>query len=308
MGYIVEKSNGVQHTITLGSSNDKTNNVATVWHTVEGKSALDAANTGADEATCNGCPKRPFLWKKRYERNLEKLQAEGMKKGKATKLAKEKAGARCYVNLIHGAGSVSKSKTHKTVDPSDVGTLLKINKLDVVRFGGYGNPSNMESAKDIIDSLPEGISHLGYISPDQWAKRDDLAGYFQASVDNVKQWKKAQNKGFSTFRLRQLGEPLQEGEKVCPASYEAGKATNCSKCKGCDGKGQSWAIYDHGPGSEVLKIVQRVKRENKGKLVDVDALIKKEIIQAALIKAALPPKFKGLRYEIVKGLIEKETK
>lgn len=71
-----------------------------------------------------------------------------------------------------------------------------------------------------------------------------------ASIENIKDYKKAHKQGWRTFRIRKENSTTLKGEIICPASKEAGKRLDCLNCKACNGGNKNKAsvtIIAHGP-------------------------------------------------------------
>lgn len=292
MGYIIGENIGldgktiVQHHMTVGSSNSKTNNVITVWHTIKGVKTPEAIKSGLDVAVCGACPKRPFLYKIRYERALKKYRAMGHNKTNANKLARVDAGTLCYVNGSRGGAGTS-TNDHKRIEIEKIPLLMEIESIEEMRLGGWGNPSSM--ARATLEKLLKVLAKTGkrrmlYISYDQWNKPENqwLKNYCMASVDSPKQYARAVAMGWKSYRVRQIGEPLLDGEEMCPASAENAHAETCTSCPlKCNGTASA-AIFDHGSTSEIRKVSARLKKMYKGQLVNINKLAKQEIIQKHL--------------------------
>jgi hypothetical protein len=56
-----------------------------------------------------------------------------------------------------------------------------------------------------------------------------------ASVEMPRQREEALTLGYRTFRVRLLGQPIEEGEFVCPASAEGRYRKTCEQCRACSG-------------------------------------------------------------------------
>lgn len=67
------------------------------------------------------------------------------------------------------------------------------------------------------------------------ARVPEFAAFAMASVDSAAERLEAKSLGWRTFRVRDLGEPIEPKEGVCPASVEAGHRTTCDLCRACGG-------------------------------------------------------------------------
>ena len=90
-----------------------------------------------------------------------------------------------------------------------------------VRYGAYGDPS---AAPHIFGALQ---SHTGYTH--QW-KTSDLEEECMASVETVYQKRKANEKGWRTYRIVHDASELEEDEIMCP--YPTVQCVDCKLCGG----------------------------------------------------------------------------
>lgn len=167
-----------------------------------------AAGQGSDIAICGMCPQRPSL------------------------------GGKCYVNLWRGPAQVWKAFTagkYPAASPAEVAVLVAGRQ---VRLGAYGDPAAVPAA--VWETLLRyAAGHTGYthqwgvaLEPDQAQRINALC---MASVGTPAEASRARQQGLRYFRSRRDGEPLAQGEFVCPASHEAGKKKTCAQCGACDG-------------------------------------------------------------------------
>ena len=186
----------------------------------------------------------------------------------------------CYVNCgqapeaIYGAFHRDRY-TFYTPD------LLKYFKNQDIRLGSFGEPSAVPiEVWDTICGVANG--HNGYTH--QWNNptiNSNLKKYCMASCDTVEEYKKAKKMGWRTFRVRlpeksilkrfgwKIKDTLPEqlvldDEIICPASKEAGKLSNCAKCKACmgtDSKVQkNVCIIVHGTDVKIKKFIDGIKK------------------------------------------------
>ena len=187
------------------SGNRKVGPSLQVFYILQNIHPSTAVKTGADVAICGDCKHRPTL------------------------------GGECYVKVWQAPRSVWETYragryAHWDGDPAPF-----VGKH--VRFGAYGDPASVPDAcnarLDVIRSVA--ASTLAYTH--QWSLREDLRGWVMASVDNVGEYVRARATGWRTFRVRQASEPVEAGERVCPAASEAPTSLQCIACRQCDGLG-----------------------------------------------------------------------
>jgi hypothetical protein len=232
---------------TGGSKNPKTGDMLQVWILRADLSPVEAARTGADAAICGTCQLRPLAVA-------------------ARRAAGEPEGARCYVTLIHGPRSVfdkySRGGYETAITPD---ARRRVGAGRMVRLGAYGDPSAVPA---IVwrQLLADAVGHTGYTH--QWSTRGNAAltrnlramrPLVMASVETIADAERAQQAGWRTFRVRPAPAPgdRMPGERICPASAEAGHKVQCIDCRACagtDGRASPGiAIIDHGPGSRATR-------------------------------------------------------
>lgn len=189
----------------------------------------EAARTGADVSVCGDCPHRPILTR------------EG------------NGSARCYVNLAHGPRVVWEAWKRGRYAPGSAQALAELARGRMLRLGTYGDPGAV-SASEWLPALETCAGWTGYTY--RWQDTGaPLRGVCMASVDSLAEGIAARAAGWATFRVDQTGTRRERGEAQCPASIEAGSRATCSACPiGCNGKGLSVAILDHGPGGIARKL------------------------------------------------------
>jgi len=208
---------------TLKTSNRKTGDMIQTWILPQNMRPTDAVEGGDDASICGDCPHRKI-------------------DGKRT----------CYVNV--GQAPLQVWKSYKAGKYPWLPELSCITEGRHIRFGAYGDPAAVPSHV-WLHLKRHAKGWTGYTH--QWRSCDDnLKELCMASVDNEWETRIARQLGWRTFRCRAEGEPLMEGEIMCPASDEAGKKTTCNKCLLCAGRfsGKSNKIPDisivvHGRGA-----------------------------------------------------------
>lgn len=187
------------------SENKKTGDFIQTYILSDGdERPTDALKSGADAAVCGNCVHR-------------------QKNGWGT----------CYVNLGQGPNSVYAALNRGAYPYLNAEMVGEYFSRRIVRLGSYGDPAAVPvEIWRTICVASEGWT--GYTH--QWRKCDpELKQFCMASVETPEQQKKARAMGWKTFRVRNVDEPLQKHEFVCPASHEAGKKLKCEDCLACSG-------------------------------------------------------------------------
>jgi len=178
-----------------GSANRKTGNMVQSYILVADVEPVTAWKDGDDVAVCGTCALR-------YT-------------GKPA----------CYVNKGHDPYAVwhackRGSYLEVGVDVTFEEAIAFISGYKV-RYGAYGDPS---AAPHIFGALQ---SHTGYTH--QW-KTSDLEEECMASVETVYQKRKANEKGWRTYRIVHDASELEEDEIMCP--YPTVQCVDCKLCGG----------------------------------------------------------------------------
>lgn len=205
-----------------GSRNRKTGAMVQAYIVVQGWTAKQAIDNGADFAVCGNCPKRG-------------------KNGK---------GRTCYVSLATGLGVVGRRVARGAYPIMSLASAARAILGRQLRIGTYGDPAAVPA--EVWRALLEHVSGwTGYTH--QWRQAHELAPILMASADTMEERTRANAEGWRTFRVRAvdragLAEPLRPGEVTCPASFEAGKRVTCDACQLCRGQARQArdvAIVDH---------------------------------------------------------------
>ena len=202
--------------IVTDSDNTKTGAMVQSWIMRSDIKPMDALKTGADSSVCGECPLRPI--------NKVKLKAEGKKP--------------CYVKVWQAPRSVyeayKKGRYLRAGIDFPYSIMPTIFQGLAVRFGSYGDPFAVP-LRFLMPIAKAAKTFTGYSH--QWNRPDSLpyAAITMASVDNAIDMKAAHNKGWRTFRTRNLSEEIDFSEFICPASKEGGVRTNCVNCGLCAG-------------------------------------------------------------------------
>jgi len=203
------------------SSNAKTGSMLQTYIIRSHVHPVAAVQSGGDVSICGNCVMRGLVATQKRRR-----------KGKPNYRA-------CYVNVGQGPAMVYGAfRRGRYVDYNAVEHDRFIQGRKV-RFGTYGEP--------VLIPL-ELLRHLASISAGwtgythQWANLAyrDYQQFLMASVHGLTgPWSRehAKSLGWRTFRTMRGGEPA-EGERLCPASKEAGHRLSCLTCNLCDGAGR----------------------------------------------------------------------
>lgn len=149
----------------------------------------------------------------------------------------------CYVRIDTGPNNVYKSwkrGIYPTLSDYAVFTGRP------VRFGTYGDPAAVPLEIWANIKAVAGVT-TGYTHQWRAKKFAGLSSICQASAETAEDVAKANTKGFGTFRVLPVLEPVPPNVLHCPASAEMGKVTTCVDCGACDGVSQrNVAIFAHG--------------------------------------------------------------
>lgn len=186
--------------LTLKTANPKTGQMAQLWILHQDVKPTAASKTGQDAAVCGDCPLRHFN------------------------------GGACYVTLHHAPLQVFKSYkkgNYKYIYPIKYKSLLTGLRI---RFGAYGDPAAIPL--QYLNGLKAvAVNNTSYTH--QWQTTPELKTLSMASVDNIKQAKKAAANGWRYFRVSSPDSELLENEIVCP---NVTNNVNCAACGLCNGK------------------------------------------------------------------------
>ena len=182
------------------SVNTKTGDMAQLTIMPKGIKPSDAVKTGEDDAVCGDCNRRPSTAK-----------ANGLKP--------------CYVNPR------APNSIHRAYERGSYSTGIPEQLRKPVRLGMWGDPAAMpyEIAKGLADSAPK---HTGYTH--RWRDFPEFSSICMASVDTEDERLEANALGFRTYRVRDVGAPLMDGEIDCPESDKS-RNIQCADCGLCAG-------------------------------------------------------------------------
>ncbi len=182
------------------SVNTKTGDMAQLTIMPKGIKPSDAVKTGEDDSVCGDCNRRPSTAK-----------ANGLKP--------------CYVNPR------APNSIHRAYERGSYSTGIPEQLRKPMRLGMWGDPAAMpyEIAKGLADSAPK---HTGYTH--RWRDFPEFSSICMASVDTEAQRLEANALGFRTYRVRDVGAPLMDGEIACPESDKS-RNIQCADCGLCAG-------------------------------------------------------------------------
>ena len=189
------------HKLKTKSENAKTGDMTGLYILPISEKPTDSIKNRTDSKQCGDCPLR--------------------------------SGKICYVNPV-AVNSPWKAQHNKSVQP------LPKTFAKPVRLGVYGDPAFLP-VKMLGDITKRAPRHTGYTH--QWHRRSNkYAQYLMASIDNImakrqrltgiELKRKANKKGYRTFRIVNDGEMIDHDEIECP--YE--KGVQCADCGLCNGK------------------------------------------------------------------------
>lgn len=198
------------------STNVKTGGMIQTYILCADENPIDAVRNGTDCSICGGC-----------------IHRRDPLTGTRT----------CYVTLMHGPLGVWKSY-RKGNYPHEDNYAVFTNRP--VRFGTYGDPA--AAPLHVWQNIAAHASTTtGYTHQWRSKKFAGLSSFCQASVETAEEVSKANARGFGTFRVLPVIEPIPADSIHCPASAERGHLTTCVECGVCDGASQrNVAILAHG--------------------------------------------------------------
>jgi hypothetical protein len=208
--------------ITRASDNEKTGDMLQTWILRSDIAPVDAVRAGADKSICGGCPHRGSRARKR---------SCYVQVGQAPRQVWE---AYMRGNYPHLSGWHSK--------------IAALGKDRAVRLGAYGDPAAVPV--QIWQWLVQNArTYTGYTH--QWRSKrlagNELRALCQASVDTPKDFIRAREAGWGTFRVLRSQDSLAAREVHCPA--DKGNTT-CAQCGLCNGaRAIAVAIPAHGYGA-----------------------------------------------------------
>jgi len=190
------------------SQNAKTGaDMLQVFYLLQDTPPVDAVRNGSDVAICGDCKHRPHL------------------------------GGKCYVKTWRAPRAVWAAYHAGRYARWDGDPAPFMGRR--IRFGSYGDPAcapdECNARLDPIRAVVSGISAYTH----QWDSPlgEHLRSWVMASTDNVAEYLRAKAAGWRSFRVRQANEPVEAGERVCPAAKEAPTSLTCAQCLQCNGLG-----------------------------------------------------------------------
>ena len=202
--------------VTWESSNKKTGNMAQTWILREDVAPLEAIESGADASICGECPHR------------KRQHADGSWR------------RTCYVNVgqaPRGVWASYRAGNYPTLSPAEAGERLAGRG---VRLGAYGDPGMVPL--EVWSALTEHARvRTGYTH--QWRDLGDVwASMVMASADSVSDRREARERGWRSFYVAPVGEPVAEGSVLC---LSEARGTSCLDCGACGGtRGADYVAVD----------------------------------------------------------------
>jgi hypothetical protein len=199
---------------TFNSQNRKTGHMIQTWIMRQDQSPLDASRTGADSSVCGTCPRRHHL------------------------------NGDCYVVLAQAPQSVWRS-SQRGIYPSFIEGVHSRHFIGrSLRLGSYGDPAAVpyENWLPVVSLVK---AHTGYthaVAHPRFDRR--ITEFCMVSADTAPQAERLRAEGYSTFRVRRPGEPLQPDELECRYVTDD---LPCVACRLCSGNGAAnISITAHG--------------------------------------------------------------
>lgn len=208
--------------IARASKNAKTGSMIQTWILREDLSPVEAAAIGADASICGSCPHRPA--------NV----------------------GTCYVRLSDAPLAVWRAYKRGAYPIATTEDLMTIGDGRKVRAGSYGDPVAVPwEIWALLGGVWTGYTH-------QW-RRPEAEPYraiLMASVDTEAEASEAHAMGWRTFRVRDQGAALQDGEIECVSVSRGTTCEDCGLCAGTTLQGaKSIAIEAHGTRKNRFMII-----------------------------------------------------
>lgn len=208
-------------------------------------SPIVAVKTGRDAAVCGDC----------------RLRGDGTGGGRV-----------CYVEHWRAVENIWQSQRRADrTDRLDVATLAQRVAGVQLRIGAYGDPVAvpLEVWQPLL-AVAGGWTAYSH----QW-RRDDLTDGYRtwcmASVDSHVERSDAQRRGWRTFRVRQVGGPVENSEIICPHERDSDiKCADCSLCRGAARPAKDIVVTVHGSGG--LKHFSRAPVDVAPRLITIRSL------------------------------------
>ena len=224
MSYPIYRTPDVVAAVCEQSDNVKTGNMQQLYIMPRREIPHKAVQAGRDQCVCGDCPLRS--------------KASG-------------GSGACYVVTVHGPKGVWNSVRGQRCQHKP--------STQPIRLGAFGDPAFLPLS--LVARLVEGRKWTGYTH--QWHKRTTRwARYLMASIDDlmakrqgltsIQLKRKANDKGYRTFRVIGQLEPLDADEILCPNYTKGTKCIDCGLCNGA-GPHKNIAIYAHGSGKGALR-------------------------------------------------------
>lgn len=199
---------------TFNSSNEKTGDMIQTWIIRSDMSPLEASKTYNDQSVCGNCPHR---------RNT---------------------GGSCYITLHQAPAAVYKSFKNGNYENFDYSKHSHLFTNRNIRLGSYGDPAAVPFK--VLDSVVKLCkNHTGYTHQVDHSKFDShITDLCMVSVDTEQQAKRAQQKGYKTFRVKTDKMRKIDSEVICLSQSHN---INCNDCGLCNGSKINNIVVDvHG--------------------------------------------------------------
>jgi hypothetical protein len=196
------------------TANSKTGNLLQTWILRSDLDPLAAVHTGQDVSICGDCPLRGIL-DKRQRRTVNRMRG-------------------CYVSVHQAPLAVYRAYRRGRYEPFDSTRHLVLFQGRMLRLESYGDP--IAAPLSVWKPLVRVASGwTGYTHRWHDARFWRFRAFLMASVENLHDARRAQARGWRTFRSAPKGELPARGEFHCPASAEKGHRLTCERCGACNG-------------------------------------------------------------------------
>lgn len=187
--------------VTLNTANTGTGNMVQTHILRSDIAPVEAIKAGEDVSVCGACPL---------------------------------SGGGCYVNVGFAPLALYNAVQRGSIVQADDREMMRALKYRKLRCGSYGDPVAVPvHVWRKLLGWTEG--HTGYTH--QWRKPIalDYQDFLMASVETIRQARKANRAHWRTFRIKPADGEVIAGEILCPKSEENERPKTCSECMACDG-------------------------------------------------------------------------
>ena len=227
---------GVATGFRVESDNGKTGDMIQTWIMPESVEPPTAARNGADRSVCGDCSHAY-----RPDDDDDDTRTCYVDVGKAP-LAVHRCASR------GGYPDYATCGSDYALSSAIIGADMDVHAPDgwKLRMGSWGDPAAIpadvwaHAVDTIVVSGWTGYTHQWNAPRGSILRRnvDRLRPYVMASVESEREARRAQRRGWRTFRVGRGLDDMAENETLCPASEEARHRTTCADCTLCAGFGR----------------------------------------------------------------------